>query len=100
MHDHPGCSFDGPKGALDQLAATLGEYLQPDVVRRETVLDDLADEVVVGLARRGEPHFDLGEPDAQQLEEELSFATRVHRFEERLVPVPQVDRAPSWCRPG
>ena len=53
VHNHIGRALAGLEGALDQFGAALfGEYLDGDVVRDRTVLDDLADEVEIGLARR------------------------------------------------
>src|SRR3712207_7253503 len=47
------------EGALDQLVAGLGEHLDGDVVGDEVVLDQLPDEVVVGLARSEEHTSEL-----------------------------------------
>jgi len=53
---------DGPAGALqalvrpvDELGPALHQHLDGDVVRDQVVLDEQADEVVVGLRRRRNP---------------------------------------------
>ncbi len=81
-------------GAFDQLRAGLGEHLDGHVVRDQVLLDDLADEIEVGLAGRREADLDLlvAHPD-QQLEH-AALAGRAHRVDQRLVAVAQVDRAP------
>ena len=82
-------------GALDQVLAGLGQHLDDDVVGDQVLLDQLADEVEVRLAGRGEPDLDLlvAHPD-QQLEH-APLAVRGHRVDQRLVAVAQVDCAPA-----
>ncbi len=83
------------EGALDQLVAGLGQHLDGDVVGDQVVLDELADEVEVGLAGGREADLDLlvAHPD-QQLEHP-PLAVGRHRVDQRLVAVAQVDRAPA-----
>jgi hypothetical protein len=52
-------ALDRLVGALDQLFAGLGEHLDDDVVGDQVVVDELADEVEVGLARAREADLDL-----------------------------------------
>ena len=65
-----------------------------DVVGDEALLDDLALEVVVGLGGRGEAHLDLLEPDVHQGLEQRQLALGVHRVDQGLVAVAQVDAGP------
>ena len=81
-------------GALDQLVAALGQHLDGDVVGDQVLLDELAHEVEVGLAGRREPDLDLLEAHGHERLEHPQLADRVHRVDERLVAVAQVDRAP------
>ena len=81
-------------GALDQLVAALGQHLDGDVVGDQVFLDQLAHEVEVGLARRREPDLDLLEAHRHEGLEHAPLALRVHRVDERLVAVAEVDRAP------
>ena len=85
----------GLVGAGDEVLARLGEHLDGDVVGDAVGLDQGADEVEVRLARRGEADLDLlvAEPDEQV--EHPHLALDVHRVDERLVAVAQVDRAPA-----
>jgi len=46
-------------GAVDQVFAGLSQHLDHDVVGDQVLLDQLADEVIVGLAGRRETDFDL-----------------------------------------
>src|SRR5690606_34960481 len=91
---------------LDQFRTALHQYLDADVVGDGVVLDDLADEVEVGLAGGGETDLDLLEAHADQQVEELALARGRHRVDQCLVAVPQVDRAPqrgsfdALVRPG
>ena len=88
----PGQRFEG---ALDELLAALHEHLDLHVVGHEPLVDDEALEVVVGLGRRGEAHLDLLEPHVDQRLEQGELALRVHRVDERLVAVAEVDAGPT-----
>ena len=108
--DHPALQFGGRivqvndatrgpdqrlTGPLDQLRAGLGQHLDAHVVGHFALVDDLADKVKVGVRSRRKANFDLFEPHPNQGFEHAMFARRVHRVDERLIPVAQVNRAPS-----
>ena len=78
-----------------QLLAALHEHLDRDVVGDQVLLDELADEVEVGLAGGGEADLDLLEAHLHERVEHAPLAVRVHRVDQRLVAVAQVDRAPQ-----
>ena len=61
----------------------------------QLVLDERAHEVEVGLRRRREADLDLLEAELEEQVEEPLLPRRVHRVDERLVPVAQVGRAPD-----
>jgi hypothetical protein len=82
-------------GPLDQLGPALREDLDGHVLRDEIVLDELADEVEVGLAGAGEPDLDLLEPHRDDGVEHPPLAGGVHGVDQGLVPVAQVDGAPQ-----
>ncbi len=81
-------------GALDELGPALHQHLHRDVVGDQVVVDQLADEVEVRLARRGEADLDLLEPHPDEGLEQPQLAFGVHRVDQGLVAVPQVDGAP------
>ena len=83
------------EGALDQLVAGLGQHLDGDVVGDQVLLDELADEVEVGLAGRREADLDLLVAHADQQLEHPPLAVGGHRVDQGLVAVAQVDRAPA-----
>ena len=99
----PGDALVGP---LDQFLAALHQHLDRHVVGDQVLLDQLADEVEVGLAGRGEADLDLLEAHLHQGLEHAHLALGVHRVDQRLVAVAQVDAAPQGClvdrlvRPG
>ncbi len=97
VDDRPRCALQALVRALDQLLAALREHLDRDVVGDPVLLDQLADEVEVGLARRREADLDLLEAHRDQFFEHPQLAGRVHRVDEGLVAVAQVDRAPQRC---
>ena len=80
--------------APDQRLARLREHLDGDVFRDVPVVDQRADEVVVGLRRRREADLDLLVPHLDQQAEQPQLALGVHRLDQRLVAVAQVDAAP------
>ena len=86
------------EGPLDQLGPALGQHLDGHVVGDRALLDDLADEVEVGLAGRREADLDLLVAHADQQVEHAALAGRAHRVDQGLVAVPQVDRAPHRGR--
>ena len=69
MHDRAPGAADRLEGALDQLGARLGQHLDRDVVGDQVLLDELADEIEIGLRRGREADLDL-------LEAELAPAGR------------------------
>ncbi len=87
MHDGPVCARTRLEGALDQLGTALGEHLDGDVVGNGALLDDLSDEVEVGLAGRGEPHLNLLVAHPDQQVEHAALAGRAHRVDQRLVAI-------------
>ena len=87
-------ALDGLEGARDQLRPGLGQHLDADVGRDEVLLDDLPDEVEVGLAGGREADLDLLVAHGHQQVEHPPLAGRGHRVDQRLVAVTQVDGAP------
>src|SRR5271154_3430655 len=94
MHEGPRCSNQGLIGPLDQLLSTLHQYLDGHVVGNQIPFDDLTLEIEVGLRRRGEADLDLLEADLDERLEEGELALRIHRVDEGLVTVTQVDTGP------
>ena len=97
---------DRVEGAVNEMVSALGQNLDRHVVGNVVPLDELAHEVEVGLARRQEPDLDLLVAHPHEQVEHPLLALGVHRVDERLVAVPEVDGAPSGClsdplrRPG
>jgi hypothetical protein len=81
--------------AVDQVLAALREHLDGDVVGDQVLLDELADEVEVGLAGRREADLDLLVAHLYEQVEHPALALRGHRIDEGLVAVAEVDGAPS-----
>ena len=54
-------------------------------------LDELADEVEIGLGRRGKADLDFLEAHVAEQPEHAHLAVEIHRHDERLVAVAQVD---------
>jgi len=97
VHDRRRGTAQRLVGAADELLARLHEHLDGDVVGNVAALDEHPHEIEVGLARRGEPHLDLAESHLYETPEQAQFALRIHRVDECLVAVAQVDGAPRRC---
>jgi hypothetical protein len=82
-------------GARDQMLARLGQHLDGDVSRNEVFLDQLAQEIEIGLRGRGEADLDLLVANAAERLEHAQLALRPHRLYQRLVAVAQIDAAPD-----
>ena len=95
VHDGPGGAGHGLESAVDQLVAGLGEHLDGDIFRDQILGDELAAEVEVGLGGGREADLDLLEAHVDEMVVHALLAPDVHRFDEGLVAVAQVDRAPQ-----
>jgi len=95
MHDGSRCAAQRLEGACDELGARLREHLNRDVLGNEVAFDELAHEVEIGLRSGREPDFDLLEADSHQQLEHAALALGVHRLDQRLIAVAQIDAAPD-----
>lgn len=95
VHDGLLRAVDRLVRAVDEVLARLGQDLDRDVVGDRALVDQRPDEVEVGLRGTGEPDLDLlvAHPDEQVEHRPLAFG--VHRVDECLVAVTQVDGAPA-----
>jgi hypothetical protein len=98
VHDGAPRAAQRLEGAVDQVLPALGQHLDRDVLGDQVLLDQLPDEVVVGLAGRGEADLDLLVAHLHQELEHPPLALRRHRVDQRLVAVAQVHRAPARRR--
>ena len=84
----------GFEGALDELRPALRQHLDGDIIRDHLLFDELAHEVEIGLRCRRKADLDLLEAHVAEQLEHARLAVGIHRLDERLVAVAQVDRAP------
>ena len=87
--------LDGP---LDQVLTRLGQHRDRHVVGDLVALDELADEVEVGLARAREADLDLLVAHPDEEVEHRHLAGRAHRVDQRLVAVTEVRGQPAGGR--
>jgi len=85
--------------AADQRFACLREHLHRHVRRDPVLVDQLAHEVVLRLRRRREADLDFLVAEPHQQLEQAQLARGIHRLDQRLVAVAEVDAAPGGC-PG
>ena len=82
------------KGAMDQVFARLCQHLHGHIRRDAALLNQLAAKIEVGLRGGGKANLDLLEAEPHQQIEHAVFALRVHRLNQRLIAVAQVNAAP------
>ena len=92
---------DGAPGAFQRLErardlrhARLRQHLDRHVIGNQPLDDQLAREVVVGLRRRRKPDLDLLVAHLHQQLEHPKLAIGIHRLDQRLITVAQIDAAP------
>ena len=73
VDDCAGRTLDGLEGAADDVVAALGQHLHGDIVGDHILLDEGAQELVLGLAGGREADLDLLEADPDQHLEELQL---------------------------
>ena len=95
MENDLGCAVQSFHGALNELLARLAKHLNGDAIGNAPFVDDAANEVEVRLRRRWETHFDLRKADLEQQIEHAQLFLHVHRIDQGLVAVPQIDAAPA-----
>ena len=95
VDDGAACAPDAFVRALDQLGAALHQHLDGHILRDKILFDQHAHEVVIGLAGRGKTHLDFLESHLDEDIEHVALALDVHRVDQRLIAVAQVDRAPQ-----
>ena len=93
--DHrAGCALDGLKGLADDVVAALGQHLHGDILGDHVLLDQGAQELVLGVAGGRKAHLDLLEADLYQHLEELQLFLKTHGHDQGLIAVAQVHTAP------
>ena len=94
VHDRARNALERDERPIDQVLPALHEDDDRDVVRDQLLVDERAHEVEVGLRGRREPDLDLLEPELDQQPEQATLAVDVHRVDQRLVPVAEIDGDP------
>ena len=94
MNDDVLGALDGIKGLLDDVGAGLGQDLDPHIVGDHVLLDDGAQELVLGLGSGRETNLDLLKAQLQQELVEGDLLLQAHGGDEGLVAVAQVHAAP------
>ena len=96
--DHrAGCALDGLKSLADDVVAALGQHLHGDIGGDHVLLDQGAQELVLGLAGGGEADLNFLETDLHQHLEELQLFFQAHGHDQGLIAVAQVHTAPCRC---
>mmetsp|Transcript_95247 Transcript_95247/g.226840 ORF Transcript_95247/g.226840 Transcript_95247/m.226840 type:complete len:333 (-) Transcript_95247:214-1212(-) len=106
MNHHVLRAFHPFDGAEDQGLPALGQDLNPAIIWDKALFNDVANEVEVRLAGSWKAHLNLLVAQLQQVQKQPQLLLMVHRVDQRLVAIAQVNRAPARClgeallRPG
>jgi hypothetical protein len=95
VHDRTFGARQRFEGALDEFLASLNQHLRRDVVGDQVLVDQATHEVEVGLRGRRKADLDLLVAELDQVLEHRELALAVHRLDQGLVAVAQVDAAPQ-----
>ena len=95
MHDRAVGAFERLESAGDQFWPALHEHLQVDIVRHIALLDAPAGKVEIGLRCRRKADLDFLEAHIEQQRQHARLALVAHRIDQRLIAVPEIDRAPD-----
>ena len=90
--------FQAGEACLDQVAASLGQYLHGHIVGNAARTHQIGDIIEVGRARSGKADLDFLDPDLAQQVEKPRLLFRPHRVDQRLVAIAQVGRQPARRR--
>lgn len=93
-------SLDRLVRPFDQIRTRGGEYDDGDVVGNEIEPHQVANEIEIGLTRRGIADLDFLVADRHHQFEHSALAFGVHRFCEGLITVTQIDGHPQGRRGG
>ena len=95
MNDGTFCPAYRFESAGDQIIARLGEYLDGDICGNKVVLDEVAHELKIGFAGGRKTDFNLLESQIDEGVPHAHFALGPHGFDQRLIAIAQVNRAPD-----
>ena len=95
VHDRLVHSLQTLVGALEQLLATLHQHLDGDVFGNQVLVDQLTHKIEIGLAGGWKADFDLLESHLHECVEHAPLTIRIHRVDERLVAIAEIDAAPQ-----
>ena len=85
----------GLEGFADQMLARLHQHLNGDVIRDIMAVDQRAQNFIFRFGGGGKADLDLLEADIHQQLEEIELFLKVHRRDERLIAVAEIDGAPG-----
>ena len=94
MNDGTGRALHGLKGFANDMVAALGEHLHGHILGDHILLDQRAQKLVFGFARRRKSHLDLLKAHRKQHFVKFHFFLQAHRHDQALVAIAQVHTAP------
>ena len=95
VNDDVLCALDRLKGLEDQVFARLNQYLDRHVVGDVVLFDQFAADLILCFRRARKSDFDFLEAHVAERMEEFEFFFEIHRVDQCLVAVAQVNAAPD-----
>src|ERR1700754_1184086 len=95
MDDRARRAFERLERARDQVLARLHKHFDRHIVGNARFVDQLANEIEVGLRCGRKSDFDFLEADRHEHLEEFELLWNAHRLDQRLVAVAQVGAHPD-----
>ena len=96
MHDRAPRTLQRFVRSRNQCGPRLRQHLDGHIVGNQFFLDDFAHKIEIGLRGGRKSHLDLLEADFHQHVEHAPLTRRIHRFDQRLIAVAQINAAPHW----
>ena len=85
-------ALDGP---FDKMLTGRGQNLNGHVIRDQATVDNLPDKIKIRVRRTRETDLDFLEAHLYQRLEQPVLARAVHRINQRLITIPQINAAPD-----
>ena len=97
MYDRMLCTLQCVKRLADDMLSRLCEYLNRHIIRDQILLDQRAEELILGIGSCRETDLDFLKTDLYEELEELYLLLQRHRNDEGLIAISQIHAAPYRC---
>ena len=82
---------------INQMLSCLRQHLDCYIVRNMAPINKFAKEIKISVRGRGKPHLNFFEAHFNKHFEHTHFTHGIHRLNQRLIAITQINRTPGWC---